>query len=99
SAGGHEARGIAQWNFERWRPLNGGTNGFVSSLARMPDGDIIVGGTFTSVDDVSMNRIARWDGRDWWKMGYGAHGPYAQVASLTVLPGGDLIAAGSFETM
>ncbi|MFZ9882259.1 MAG: hypothetical protein ACO3QC_12755, partial [Phycisphaerales bacterium] len=61
----------------------------------MPNGDIVVGGDFTSAGGVAAQYIARWDGTRWSALGSGLDGP---VRCLAVLPNGDLIVGGTFST-
>lgn len=73
-------------------------SGNVQVLVSMPNGDLVAGGTFSSIGGVAANRIARWDGVAWHALGNGvgnhlSHG----VTELFVLPGGDLLAGGTFS--
>lgn len=56
------------------------------------NGDLIVGGKFTSAGGVAASHIARWDGTSWSALGSGLNG---DVWALTVYQG-LLIAAGDF---
>lgn len=101
---------IARWDGTSWSPLGGGVDGInfpfqaVTSLAVMPNGDVIAGGDFTvtgGLTPVSVNHIARWNGSVWLPMGQGLGGspfggstPYCMV----VLPNGDLVVGGRFTT-
>ena len=77
-------------------PLGTGTNGTVNALVVHPNGDLIVGGDFTSAGGVAnTNRIARWNGSSWSAMGAGFG---ASVYALTVLNNGDIVAGGAFNT-
>src|SRR5262249_49738126 len=58
------------------------------ALARLPNGDIVVAGDFTSAGGVPVTGIARWDGSAWSAMP-GLQGPVV----LAVLPNGELIAS------
>lgn len=69
--------------------------GAVHAHVVMPNGDIVVGGDFTSAGGVTAQYIARWDGTRWSALGSGLNGP---VRSLAVLPNGDLIVGGAFST-
>jgi hypothetical protein len=61
------------------------------------EGDLILGGDFTSADGVFLNHIARWDGSTWHPLGSGFSGDFVMVTALTVYRG-YLVAGGSFET-
>lgn len=81
-----------------WTQLGGSAgssvmNGAVLSLAETADGDLLAGGTFSSVLGQSMNSVARWNGSQWLPMGTGLPGP---VRALTVLADGSVVAGGSF---
>ncbi|MBX3389084.1 MAG: hypothetical protein KF691_06465 [Phycisphaeraceae bacterium] len=58
------------------------------------DGDLVVGGHFTSIDSTPALGVARWDGSDWSAMGDGLF----NVDSLDVLSTGELVAVGDFST-
>ncbi len=82
---------------EGWVPNPGPTNNFVGVFAEMPNGDLIAGGRFTTIEGVPANRIARWDGQSWSPLGSGMEGAgNPDVTALLVLPNGDLVAGGWF---
>jgi trimeric autotransporter adhesin len=92
--------GLVAWDGSRFVPLlpagtppNTGQFGTIYSFATMNNGDLIVGGSFTSAAGVTAANIARWNGSVWTPLGAGLNG---RVSSLAVLPSGDLVAAGSF---
>lgn len=91
------ASGISRWNGERWSWLwhgSGPMRGPVPvALLSLPNGDLIAGGMFTSIDGVPVNNIARWDGATWWPLGPGSR---TGVTALAVDASGGLLAAGSF---
>jgi hypothetical protein len=64
--------------------LSGGTNGTVNALARLPDGDIIVAGGFTTAGTASAVRIARYS--------FAVSPPFidAHPASVSACPGDDV---------
>jgi trimeric autotransporter adhesin len=67
---------------------------YVSSLAIMPNGDLVAGGTFAEAGGQwAADGVARWDGVAWHRFGLGIPGG---VSALAVLPNGDLIAGGQF---
>jgi WD40 repeat protein len=77
-------------------------NSYIGALAVLPNSDVVAGGAFTIAGNVFANGIARWNGSAWAPLGAGvtgtATGAGASVNSLTVLPNGDLVAAGRFTT-
>ncbi|HEX5051589.1 MAG TPA: hypothetical protein VFZ65_07455 [Planctomycetota bacterium] len=92
---------IARWDGAAWQPFGPGLDGPVRALAELPNGDLIAAGDF--VNDGTLVRplhlIARWDGADWQPLGEGLGGdPGASVRTVLVLPDGDLIVGGDFQT-
>jgi len=105
-AGGVTANKIARWDGVAWSPLGAGmSDGLfiteVLSLAVLPDGDLIAGGTFGTAGGTAANNIARWDGAQWHALGDGVQTVLPDrpsVHALSVLPDGDLLVAGRFTT-
>jgi hypothetical protein len=87
--------GLALWNGTTWQPFASSTDGSVAALARMPNGDIVAGGLFSSFGGTPAASIARWDGGAWHPLGSGVN---SLVHSLLVRPDGDLIVGGQFST-
>lgn len=91
---------IARWNGSSWSAIGTGVGtqaaGKVSALAKLPDGDIIAGGTFSTVGGEPMSNIARWNGDSWVGLGEGLPGG---VGALAVMPNGDVVATGDFNTI
>ncbi len=105
TAGGAPANHVARWNGSAWLPLASGMAGgsfatAVFALAAMPNGDLIAGGDFATAGGVTVRGIARWNGAAWSPLGSGmTWGTLpAAVYALLVLPNGDLIAGGDFNT-
>lgn len=59
------------------------------------NGDLIVGGRFTTAGGGASARIARWDGTAWSSLGSGMD---FDVTALTTLANGDVVAGGAFTT-
>ena len=100
TAGGVAANRVARWNGTSWLPLGSGITGAVPpygcnvyALLAMPNGDVVVGGRFTTAGGQPASNIARWDGSAWRPLGAGLDG---EVAALAAMPNGDIIAAGLF---
>ena len=97
--------GVAAWNGTTWTTLGGTSVGLVSALAPTANGELIVGGAFTTTGGAPGNGIARWDGVAWHAMGSGMSAtpmpPFppqpAHVQSLAVLANGDIVAGGDFS--
>ena len=83
--------------------LNGlaGANSFVRALAVQPDGRVLIGGEFTTVNGASRNRIARLnvDGSLDTTFLNGLAGADSLVRSLAVQPDGRVLIGGSFATV
>ena len=97
-----------------WETLGSGVNGAVRAVAVASNGDIYVGGDFTTAGGVTVNRIARWDGTTWHALDDGTGNPGVSVASSTGDPivralaiagngdlyvGGDFVNAGGVSTV
>ena len=79
-------------------PGFGGMPGFVFAAALQPDGKLLIGGSFTSVDGVPRNNIARLN-RDWtvdrsFNSGVGADN---RVNQIVVQPDGKVLISGFFN--
>jgi hypothetical protein len=76
--------------------MGAGANRIVSALLVLPDGDLVVGGNFTSAGGVAATqRIARYSPATgvWSSLGTG---PTSAVYGLTLLPDGDVLVMGAF---
>jgi hypothetical protein len=96
TAGGMPAFRVGRWDGTNWSALAEGLNGNVRSLL-VREADLYVGGYFTTATNtggvaVTVNRIARWDGRAWSPLGSGMSG---EVNALAVMEA-DLYAGGAF---
>jgi WD40 repeat protein len=104
TAGGIAANYIARWDGAQWHPLGSGMGGSsyypgVSALAFGPDGSLYAGGVFDTAGGATANRIARWDGAQWYPLGSGMGGTSApDVRDLAFGPDGSLYAGGIFTT-
>ena len=95
--GGIQANRIARWNGTTWSTLGTGIDqsivSRVNAIVEMPNGDIVIGGWFSTAGSVSANKIARWNGSAWSPLGTGMD---ANVYALAALPNGQLVAGGNF---
>lgn len=75
-----------------------GLDASAAALARQPDGKMILGGRFTTVDGVACNQVARLnpDGSLDRSFDVGA-GPNARVDRVLALPDGQILVAGAFD--
>ncbi len=119
-AGAIKATNIARWDGGSWSPLAGpfgeGVRGPLGSLnvlsaeamAIFDDGSgpaLYVAGEFTKAGGIHVNRIAKWDGSEWFALtgsgGTGVEGGGEIVYSLEVFDDGNgeaLYVGGNFET-
>ena len=93
---------IAKWDGTAWDNLGTGVNtqgGVVNALASYDSGSgrlLYIGGQFSSVGDVALNTVARWNGSVWAGVGGGmSHAP-TTVEALAVY-GSVLVAGGQFD--
>lgn len=88
-------RGAAAQCTPVWAPFVGGAPAMgVASLTTMANGDLIIGGGFSSIGSVSANHVARWNGTTWSPLGAGTG--VSGVQALARFPNGDLLAASGF---
>ena len=91
---------LARWDGATWSVPGPGINSTVWGMADLPNGDLVVVGTFSTVGGVNAVGIARWDGVAWSAYGSGLPGNHPSTPGhaycVTVLPGGELIAGGAF---
>lgn len=77
-----------------WLPPSGpGLDGLVATV-HATAGDLVIGGSFTSISGVRMNGIARGGVGAWQALGGGVTG--GGVSVVTTMPDGDVVAAGDF---
>jgi hypothetical protein len=83
-----------------WNNMDGGTEGgYVYCMAEAPNGDIYVGGTFTSVNGVANTAyLAKWDGSNWSTV-TGTDTLNANVLSLCFDADGNLYIGGAFSNL
>lgn len=85
---------ILQWNGSAWitlATLQGDSfgGGGIYDIFFLPDGSLLAGGAFASIEGVVANKVARWDGTSWSPMGAGLVG---SVDSFGWDPSGQLLA-------
>lgn len=109
-AGNVAANNIARWDGSAWHALGSGVissgGGLVRCIVPLPNGDLLVGGSFTNAGGVPAVHLARWDGATWHAHApgllphYGTFSPplHGRVADAVRLPDGDLLIAGWFAT-
>lgn len=77
-----------------WYALGGGTNGAVTELLRLQNGDLIVAGEFSDAGGTILTRVARWNGTTYSAMGSGVDG----AATSAVEFNGDIYLGGTFNS-
>jgi hypothetical protein len=70
-----------------------GSGWLLFAMALLPNGDLVIGGSFQTVNGVAADNIARWDGSQWHALGSGTDGA---VTALTVRQSGALVVGGGF---
>ncbi|MCU0863600.1 MAG: hypothetical protein MUC36_07420 [Planctomycetes bacterium] len=94
ASGGVPAGCLARWNGSTWSAFGGtGATGAFDSIRYIvmtANGDIVVGGEFTSIGGVAAAGLARWNGTNWSPLGQAP-----AVSAMTSLPNGDLVVGGS----
>ena len=98
-AGAITVNHIARWDGTAWSPFGTGVSGpqpiGVDAVIVLPNGDIVVGGNFTTAGGVAASKLARWNGTAWSQLGTGVFGV---VTALKSLPDGDVVPGGTFGT-
>jgi hypothetical protein len=82
---------VARFDGNAWQQMGGPLNDRVHAFT-FHGGQLIAGGSFTSIGGVPCNHLARWDGVQWSPLGAGVDHPVFALANYQ----GELIAAGSF---
>jgi hypothetical protein len=79
TAGGKVVNAIAKLQGDQWVDLAGGAesfNGSIWAMTGFDDGSgwsLFVGGDFLSIGGKAANKIARWDGHEWFPLGEGVN--------------------------
>jgi len=111
-ASGTATNNIGRWRLDQPAPFwqflgaNAALNGRVEALAFAPNGDLYVGGAFSSANGVAgTSRIARWDGTQWSALSggiapkIGATAQDSWVEDLAFDAQGNLYVAGRFTSV
>lgn len=76
-----------------WFSLGGGTNGTVTTLLTLGNGDLLVAGDFTQAGGLNRTRVARWEGNTYQEMGNGLDGSI----ECAIEQAGIVLVGGSFQ--
>ncbi len=91
---------VGKWNGTNWSPLGHGVSDLARAIA-VDGSDMYVGGAFAAAcgndacdsGNVTMNRIAKWDGNNWSRLDFGVHTDVHAIA----ISGTDVYVGGSFD--
>ena len=67
----------------------------INAIASLADGQLVVGGNFSSIGGELAANVARWDGQQWRRLGFGVNGAVTHIAASA---SGEVVVAGSFTT-
>ncbi|MDD2656076.1 MAG: fibronectin type III domain-containing protein [Patescibacteria group bacterium] len=97
-AGSIVANRIAMWDGTNWNSIGenaqNGLNNVVNAVSLDTDGNLYVGGTFTTAGGSTANRIAMWNGTNWTNLSTGMN----QMVNSILVNGSDVYVAGLFTT-
>jgi len=80
---------------EDWESLSPNwTDGVITSIVADNSGNLYCGGSFTTINGVSIKRVARWNGTQWQTMGGGFDNGAVEKMAITTV--GTIYAVGSF---
>ncbi len=89
---------LSRWNGATWVTLattnSSAQNSGIMAIAELTNGDIIVGGSFITINGAAVGKLARWNGGTWTALGAS---PDGDIQDLVVLPNGNLVAVGAFS--
>ncbi len=97
---------LARWDGLSWNSLSnvdiGSTTTNVYALSNY-NNELYVGGDFTNVGTLAVNRIAKWNGSSWSNVGGGVTGALGRVYSMAqfngkLIVGGNFVDAGGIQT-
>ncbi|MFO1031958.1 MAG: hypothetical protein U1F60_12850 [Planctomycetota bacterium] len=82
---------LASYDGTSWTTLGGAFQGYVYALHARGNGEVLIGGTFTSAGGTSLPGYAVWNGSSW----AADAGLSGSVQAIDELPNGDLLVAGA----
>ena len=84
---------VRRFGGSTWNDLGAGQPPLVQTMTRLPNGDVVAGGMFSSIEGTSAAGVASWNGTSWSPLGLGVTG---WVEALATAPNGDLLVGGWF---
>lgn len=93
--------GLARLNSDGSREacFNPVVNGAINALAVQPDGKVVFGGSFSAVNGVGCNRIARINADGSLDSGFNRAGVNGTIYSVLLQPDGNVLIGGEFSTV
>ncbi len=103
TAGGVSAPRLARWDGASWSAYGNVAEGFVAALAVHDDGSgagpaLVAGGSFLTVDGVTVERIAQRSGGSWSALGRGLDASVNSLITFDDGGGAALYAGGGFAS-
>jgi hypothetical protein len=99
TAGGIVARGIAKWDGTSWSNVGEGlsisSTDRIDSIAIDSENNIYVGGTFSTIGEISIDKIAKWNGTSWSGLGSGLN---VSCSAICIDENDNIYAGGGFTT-
>jgi outer membrane protein assembly factor BamB len=93
---GQFSGGVSRWDGTNWTSL-GLPNDAIWAVAA-DDSSVYIGGTFTQVNAVAAQSIARWNGAQWLALGEAVGDPVLPYVQSLTLVGTNLYVGGTFTT-
>lgn len=90
-----DAKFVATWDGTAWSRLGNLPGSGTAYALAIHNGELYIGGAFSSQDDSVRSNLLRWDGREWIPV---LPGPNGEVRALQSV-GGSLIVAGNFPSV
>ena len=102
------ALNITYWNGKKFIKIINSITGpggpsNISAIKVAPNGDVYITGKFTTINGVTVNNVAKWDGSTWSALGNGLTGvplpgtdPHGMCLEIT--PTGEIFVGGYFTT-
>ncbi len=97
-----EEGGDLDLSFDPGSPYGSSTNGRIGAMALQPDGKVLIGGAFTTVNGAPRGRLARLNAADGaldTAFLNGMAGASSNVASVVVQPDGKILIGGLFTSV